>query len=85
MRSIFFDNQYNLSKTTSSPPSREIISVRLITWIDQDWMYQLFVRQYLVKRGIRILMSFLISLRLIPWIDQGYHLLPHLKNGNKKG
>ena len=23
MRSIFFDNQYNLSKTTSSPPSRE--------------------------------------------------------------
>ena len=27
--SIFFHSKYNLSKTTSSPPSREIISVRL--------------------------------------------------------
>jgi hypothetical protein len=60
-----------MSKTTSSPPSREIISMRLITWIDQDWMSQLLVQQYLVKHRIRILILNLISLKLITWIDQG--------------
>ena len=48
-----------------------LISMRLITWIDQDWMSQLLVQQYLVKHRIRILILNLISVRLIPWIDQG--------------
>jgi len=45
--------------------------MRLITWIDQDWMSQLLVQQYLVKHRIRILILNLISLKLITWIDQG--------------
>ena len=84
MRSIFFNSKYNLSKTTSSPQSREIISLKLKHWIDQDWMSQILVRQYLVKHQIRILILNLISVKLKPWIDQGHYILTYLKNGNKK-